>query len=380
MAITSPFTRSQSIVLVLLRPVSAILSLVGSSVIISKVTRGSEPHERTPKHRILVAMSIYDILHTSWSVLSTIPSDKERAVVFGAMGNRTTCEAFGFFIQLSQVIPLYTAALSLYYMLRISYKISDQTIAKFYLEVLAHVVIGMVGWTLSIAGLILRLYNPIVVPELGCWVATYPAFCNLIADLDCERGAGYERYVWIFSYNILIISFFIILLANIRIFWTVFYTERRLAQNSTLPPTSRLGDSNKTTITTLQRPSFRQQDPYRQSRVVLWNNVGYVAASLVTFIWPILAFLVSILAPGNVRLLYALTVLLQVFYPLQGFWNCLVFLQQPIWCCRELPLWCYAPCHCCRAKDCTSWFCAKAVSENTEDKKTTIGGNIHQNL
>lgn len=337
MVIMSPFTRSQSIVLILLRPISAVLSIVGSSIIIWKVVHGMEPRNRTPKHRILVAMSIYDILHTSWSAFGTVPLDKDRTSVVGAMGNRTTCEAYGFFLQLSQVIPLYNAFLAFYYMLRISYKLADTTIEKYYLEPLVHVVIGVFGWSFSIAGLVLDLYNPIVVPELGCWVATYPAFCNLIPDLECERGDGYELYVWVFSYNVLIVSFLIVVATNIRIFWTVFVVERRLARHAgTLPspPATQHTTTSSRTSMARQRSaslSWRQEDPYRQSRAVAWINGGYTVAFLATFLWPVWAFLASILAPENQRLLYALTVLLQIFYPLQGFWNCLVFLQQPTW-------------------------------------------------
>lgn len=313
---TSLFTPAQSIALVLVRPISSMLSLVGSAIIVSTVIR-MDKTKQTPRDRILIVMSFYDILHSTASLTSTLPVVKSTGV-FGAMGNRTTCEVQGFFIQISMFLPMYNACLALYYMLRICYNLSDKTVGT-YVEPVFHILVSITGWTLAIFGWIRGLYNPIAAAELGCWVAAYPAFCTENEDLRCERGADFEKFVWIFSYFHLYFSFAIIAAANIRILWTVYVHERRLALHTTIPASS----------FSQERQGFRQMDPYRRSREVARANFGYVAGYLVTFVWSSLSFLVSKFMPSNVPLIYACCLLLQIFYPLQGFWNCFVFKWLP---------------------------------------------------
>lgn len=122
------WTRTQQIVVALLPKFSSILSLFGSFwIIIEVITDNNESRRKRnhPYHRLLCAMSVYDVLESGWNFASSWPIPEGTAGVAWARGTTTTCTAQGFFLTLSVAVPIYNAMLSLYYVLVINYRFSD---------------------------------------------------------------------------------------------------------------------------------------------------------------------------------------------------------------------------------------------------------------
>jgi hypothetical protein len=237
-------TYSQRVFLALSRSVSALLSWIASWIIVYKivfryrdnrrysgVNRGrnsnSSSVEITAYHRILLGTSFLDILHTTWAAMSTLPVPASTGVVFGR-GTTATCSAQGFFIQLSAALPIYMAALNTYFMLKIRYNVSDDVIRRKY-EPWFHLVPLTHGFTTASAGVGLKIFNPIIIPELGCWIARYPPLCDVFGG--CTRGYKLDKYLdlyaWIFSYGWLFASFIVVLVNSILIYTAIRKQEQR---------------------------------------------------------------------------------------------------------------------------------------------------------
>jgi hypothetical protein len=237
-------THSQRVFLALSRSVSALLSLMASWIIVCKImlryrdyrrysggNRGrnnnSSSVEITTYHRILLGTSFLDILHSTWAAMSTLPVPASTGVVFGH-GTTAACSVQGFFIQLSSALPIYMAALNTYFMLKIRYNVSDDIIRRKY-EPWFHLVPLIQGFTTASAGAGLKIFNPIIIPELGCWIAQYPPLCDVFGG--CTRGYKLDKYldfyVWIFSYGWLFASFIVVLVNSILIYTAIRKQERR---------------------------------------------------------------------------------------------------------------------------------------------------------
>jgi hypothetical protein len=121
---SSGWSRGQKAALALIPKFSSVLSLFGSSWIIIEVltdNNPSKPKRYHPYHRLLLAMSVYDVLESIWNFLSTWAIPKGTPGVLWAEGTTATCTAQGFFLTLSVAVPIYNAMLSLYYVLVINY-------------------------------------------------------------------------------------------------------------------------------------------------------------------------------------------------------------------------------------------------------------------
>ena len=272
------------VALALSRTISASISLIASCIIVYKIvlryrairrqhvvggcvsSHATDLLEITTYHRILLGIAIIDILHTSWAALSTLPVPASSGVVFGH-GNTASCTAQGFFIQLSSAIPLYMASLNTYFMLKIRYNVPNDVICKKY-EPCFHLVPVVQALTSGFVGIALKLYNPIVIPEMGCWIALYPAFCDLLGN--CSRGHKLEQrldfYVWIFGYGWLFLSFIIVFVNSVLIYTAIRSQERR-NERYLFPasqPDSKLAYSNNFS---LPLSSSQPERPSQRSRL-----------------------------------------------------------------------------------------------------------------
>ena len=112
----------QQIVLAIVPKVSSLFSLFGSTWILLEVltdtknnaSNASTPIKRKhPYHRLLLGMSVYDILESVWNFASTWAIPAGTPGVWHARGTTATCSAQGFFLTLSVAVPIYNAFLSL---------------------------------------------------------------------------------------------------------------------------------------------------------------------------------------------------------------------------------------------------------------------------
>jgi hypothetical protein len=180
----------------------------------------------------MLGFSIADILYSFWVGLSTLVVPKSSGVIYG-FGTTATCSMQGFFMQFWVSTHLYVAALSLYFLLKIRYNVTDDTLYRRY-EIWFHAIPWVVAIGTGSIGVASQVYNPMVVPEIGCWVSAFPRDCRDPGGPPCTRGfktsdegnfyAIMLSYIWLFS------SFIVVLVSNIMIYRTVRCQERRNEQ------------------------------------------------------------------------------------------------------------------------------------------------------
>jgi hypothetical protein len=109
---------------------SALLSILGSSIIIYVTLKSRERRNWTPYTRLLLAMSISSIILSV--TLGTAPflRPRETSSRVWAFGNDTSCSVIGFLNQISLSTRLYNAMLSLYFLLTARYGFTNAQIAK----------------------------------------------------------------------------------------------------------------------------------------------------------------------------------------------------------------------------------------------------------
>lgn len=166
-------TRGQRVWLAMLPKVSSIFSLFGSMWIIIEVA-SERRKRRAPYHRLLLAMSVYDVLESVWNFGSTWPIPKGSDDVMWAVGNTATCTAQGFFLTLSSAVPLYNAMLSLYYVLVINYNYSDTKLRAF-AEPAMHIFCFVWAFGTALYSALAGLMNN---ANLWCWIAPFPSDCK----------------------------------------------------------------------------------------------------------------------------------------------------------------------------------------------------------
>ena len=149
---------AQKTILAILPIPSAILSICGSSIIIYMAYRSKKNKPWTPYSRLLVAMSVYDIITSITLGSAAFMNNYETSSKAWAMGNDSTCTVIGFFNQVGYGGMLYNAALSYYFFLTARFGMKNDQIAQC-IEPTMH--IFSVGYPTMTAfvGLILGVYS-----------------------------------------------------------------------------------------------------------------------------------------------------------------------------------------------------------------------------
>lgn len=197
------WNRTQQIALAMIPKVSSVLSLAGSVwIAIEVLTENGTPVPkiRHPYHRLLLAMSVYDILESVWNFLSTWPIPEDTVGVWDPRGTTQTCSAQGYFLTLSVAVPIYNAFLSLYYMLVINFGFKDIMLRR-YIEPGMHVVSFIWAFGTATYSASTGLLNN---ANLWCWIAPYPPGCldswRYGDQFPCERGDNAWIYRWGFYF------------------------------------------------------------------------------------------------------------------------------------------------------------------------------------
>lgn len=163
----SAMTLAQRTALALMPKISASLSVFFSATMVLLVLR--DPLRRSKVfHRLILGMSLTDVVTSSWWVASTWPIPRDSGIMW-AVGNTATCTVQGFFLQLGIANPLYNLSLSVYYLLAVHWAWGEERLRK--VEPLFH--LGPLGWgfTTAIIGLPLKIFNN---ATLWCWIADSP--------------------------------------------------------------------------------------------------------------------------------------------------------------------------------------------------------------
>lgn len=279
------------------------LSVVGSSCIIYSMIGSGRWKTRLlkPQNRILLAMSIYDLLHSlpfAWTFL-LFPKGYGLP---GAQGTTSTCRMLGFFIELGGgSTGACNALLSIYYWLRICKGVRPSTFAKY--EPFAYVVIFSIFCCLATTGVVIKLFNP----GIGtCFILSYPPGCETGPGTPpCDRfpreslGLYLQLFflMWIQMYVIIVTITHILIWRHVR-------------------------KQDKTINRYLEEQTLEQAQTARRSRSVAVQSTLYVCSFISCWIGPIILFIIgSILRYQS----FWGVLVTNILTPLQGFWNAFVF-------------------------------------------------------
>ena len=127
--LVAPLTTDQFVALQIARMVASVPSILGAAYIVQHVFRSPKRRQRTLT-RVICGMSVMDLLFSLTTVFSSTiaPSDIRSSTPGSlAIGNWSTCEAFGFISQGSSISSvIYNGTLTLYYLLTIRHGWSEQ--------------------------------------------------------------------------------------------------------------------------------------------------------------------------------------------------------------------------------------------------------------
>lgn len=275
------------------------LSIIGSSWIAFDVVKNKKLEKAN--HRILLGMSITDIVSSVCTVLGRLPAPND-AKRYNGLGNTMTCSAQGFFYQTIIATVAYNSALAVYYLLVVRYNWKEDQIKK--AEIGLHCFsLGLFLLT-GLAGLALHLFNP---SYFLCFINTLPNNCVK----DCERGFSPDAFRWAFFYGPVWLMIATVTVIMGIVYQTVLSQERSM---------------DKFKFHSRQSQGSKKSNKQRNySRRVATQGMWYLAPFYLTWLFPMLTH--SLLSQ---EVLVDYTVLLNLiafFMPLQGFMNLCVYLR-----------------------------------------------------
>jgi len=266
---------------------------------------------RKPRNRLLLAMSVYDMLYSLVKAWTFLLAPKGYGVP-GAQGNMATCRLQAFFIEFTHATGAYNSLLSIYYWLSICKGVKPGTFSKY--EPYAHGMIFITFLSFAVCGLVIELYNPV----FGfCFIGSYPPACETSSEAPpCDRfppeslGLLYEIFaqMWVQAYIVIVI------ITNTLIWMKVREQDRVIKRYSFAATTQ--WDS---------RQSFslrRRQSDLGRSKSVALQSTLYVAAFIACWIGPTLFHLIGWI--WGIQSFWAVFVIV-LFTPLQGFWNAFIY-------------------------------------------------------
>mmetsp|Transcript_15571 Transcript_15571/g.23421 ORF Transcript_15571/g.23421 Transcript_15571/m.23421 type:complete len:566 (+) Transcript_15571:204-1901(+) len=382
----SGFSKGQQLAIGITPMFTGSLSAISSFTIIVMMYR-SEQRLSTPYRRIIFGMSVFDIFLSVSMAFSSLPSPKGTVGTWNPQGNHITCAIQGFFFYTGCVgAPLYNLGLSVYYLCIARYEMSNEDFRTKVEQPFIHSV--PIGYTL-ITGLIFvfrDLYHDVGV---GCFLSAYPRGCLKIPKLECERGKDYRWYFVGYHQMAGFIAIVVIMgLIVWTIFESEnrsrqyrnpsFFSANDSAQHEERKlcakivcmccscGTTNTSSTNIMTMTTRsssERPRLQSPRQERQDRGVLENNdqqqqqqhrvsiahssspmqrrnsrndtlsprlkealsmaLLYIGAYFITLVFPYTLRLMERYSKADVP--FVIYILSRFFYPLQGFFNMLVY-------------------------------------------------------
>lgn len=260
-------------------------------------------------HRLVLGMSVCDILSSLAWFMTTWPIPRETEGVFWALGSVRTCEAQGFFTQFSIATVMYNASLAIYFYFVV---VRDWKEAEFsLLEPLFHLNAIGCGLATSTASLRMGLLNQV---GWDCWISASPLGCKeswtTSGKTTCTRGDNGSIYQWVFYYAPLWTTITIVTALMIHLCCRVWRQEvimKRYDFTSGLSQSSTTGAG------------------FELTKRAAAQGVYYVGAFYCAWFFPTV-YQIDIVAFGRVH--PALMLLTSFFVPIQGFLNLIVYTRQ----------------------------------------------------
>jgi len=177
-----------------------------------------------------------------------------------------------------------------------------------------HFIPVVLGIGPAIAGLPLQVFNW---AGNKCWIAAYPLGCDYTDGLVCTRGIGENTMIfrWLAQGIWVALAFVIVASSMIMIVWSVWTLERRMnaLYNSTFySPGSASSDEGELAV----------QKEMQRTRQIAMQALCYIMSFFLTWAWTYIDR-TCMYETGDRPFVFL--VLGQFFYPLQGFWNALIY-------------------------------------------------------
>jgi hypothetical protein len=346
----------QVLAIIVVNTLSSLLSLFGSCTIIHLLYRSKKP---SVYNRLMLGLSSFDSILALTLLLTPflIPEAGGRK---WAHGNDQTCLILGFFIQIGCTVPFYNMSLNVFFLLTVVYSMSEARITR-WIEPTLHCISILYPLITASVGIGVNLFSEL---ELGlfCWIGDYPRGCDIDPTLECT-----STFIgWFYSGVPLLGSFIFLLLTNLFIFIKVqkiLKQSSRFSIDSVIARSSVIDSRNSSTTNTIERlpirstttgniivsgvdvedshtasvsagsiglrQNRRQTNENSRIRAVLIQATLYVSACLTTIFWMMMLRIFE--SQGVIRSdeskLFWLTLLAHITFPLQGFWNLLIFLR-----------------------------------------------------
>ena len=352
--------------------VSASLSLMASIAVVCMIFR-SYARLSTTFHRLLLGLSIADIIASFWMILSTLPAPVETSgYMWNPRGNVHSCNTQGFFLFLGLMgASCYNSMLCMYYLAVIKYNKNEEYI-RVKLEPFLHgvpIVLSLVG---AISTLAMQSFNA---SSTYCFVAKDPPYCGrevvegVEIVIPCRSGEASKILFSIFAAKNYIVLPIIIAATMTIMHLEVLKNKKKLSKygvgalranlntnvvrnvnleangeqdgnNTTTSASSILSrfkssvqfliPSNRSTSQQSAIPGARSRSykaKKKQSRIIVHKALAYTIAYFVTYTFPLIT---SVQYFAGKETSFALSMLSSIFYPLQGFFNFLVFVYPKV--------------------------------------------------
>ena len=189
------FTNEQAMAISLVLRFSAVLSIIGSTVILYRILGDKETREmklNMTYHRIMVFMSVNDVIASLCFFVgsSAMPRDSlHDEWIWGNIGNSTSCDIQGYMLQASVLsVCTCTTCLSIYFLLFVRYNWTELRLKK--IERIMHFIVALCYVT-PIAPLLDGSFNE---GAMFCWIMTSPMNCDMSDDVECIRGNNVAFY------------------------------------------------------------------------------------------------------------------------------------------------------------------------------------------
>mmetsp|Transcript_17960 Transcript_17960/g.24877 ORF Transcript_17960/g.24877 Transcript_17960/m.24877 type:complete len:417 (-) Transcript_17960:1481-2731(-) len=308
-----PFSSAQVNAISIIPCVTGSLSVIGSLSIIYSICSDWKKKISRIYYRLLLPFSIFDVIFSFTVALGSLPAPEGSHNASWAKGNTATCTAQGFVNSIGYAATYYSASLSISFLLSIRFSKTEDWIKR-HVEPYLHIIPTVLAIGPAIAGLPLGVFNW---AGNKCWIAAHPLGCDYNDELVCTRGVGDNTVLfrWLAQGMWVMLAFVIVALSMIMIVWSVWTLERRM--NARYSSTFDLRGSSSST-----EGDLAVQQEMQRTRQIAMQALCYIMSFFLTWAWTYIDR--TCMYETGDRPFFFL-VIGQFFYPLQGFWNALIY-------------------------------------------------------
>ena len=280
-----------------------------TQIIIIIILRGGRDKWKRLQNRLLLPMSVFDIVQSIGYAFSTLPIPRGSLCTYGAIGNKVTCAIQGVAIQLGFIVPSYNALLCIYYLSVIKWNIPDRRMKE--KEKFMHIVAIVPSFAAAIYGLAFSMFNN---ASLHCGISSSDKY------LPSSSSSGNKDWpttiiVYYICLSIIVFAIFAIVVFSM----TSLYRSVKQKENQMMKYDFRASRSLEEGRQNRKTPLQEMVKDTKQQAFL------YVGAFFITYLFPLISVILGIFlnrpTPFAIRLLHG------IFLPLQGFWNCIAFIR-----------------------------------------------------